>query len=330
MAVTCFYIISGFYMAMVISNNYRSADTWPWRFYASRALRLFPTYWAVLLLAVVTTLAIQGPAWLLNLNHSSNPVSWLLVVASNASIWGLDVVNFVAKAQLTNHTLIRLVGPAWTLAIELQFYAVAPFVVTRSLRVCLAVLAAALLVHFSLFHVQAGLRWYLAPSAWCYFFLGAVSYRLMRRFKELAHLRAVALGGLLVLIPLAFAARIWITEDVDQPLVWLFVLVFAAVVPFLFYATASNAPDNSLGALSYPMYLVHSPLLVVFAAIFAGNDNEIYKLGFWPCALIFVTIIAVSLVVHFGIEEPIDKVRHRLRRQATSRTSVTTQATARA
>src|SRR5579884_1438107 len=42
-AVQIFYLISGFYMALVLSSRYDA----PKAFYLSRFLRIFPTYWIV-------------------------------------------------------------------------------------------------------------------------------------------------------------------------------------------------------------------------------------------------------------------------------------------
>jgi peptidoglycan/LPS O-acetylase OafA/YrhL len=51
-AVTAFYVISGFYMSLVLDTKYtgrRGLLT----FYSNRALRLFPVYWIVLLLTAI-------------------------------------------------------------------------------------------------------------------------------------------------------------------------------------------------------------------------------------------------------------------------------------
>src|SRR5262245_47535053 len=54
-AVQIFYIISGFYMEMVLSGRYASARD----FYLSRFLRIFPTYW-VILGAILLLSAVSG------------------------------------------------------------------------------------------------------------------------------------------------------------------------------------------------------------------------------------------------------------------------------
>jgi peptidoglycan/LPS O-acetylase OafA/YrhL len=42
LAVQAFYVISGFYMALVLSTKYSDHAS---DFYAARALRIFPIYW---------------------------------------------------------------------------------------------------------------------------------------------------------------------------------------------------------------------------------------------------------------------------------------------
>jgi peptidoglycan/LPS O-acetylase OafA/YrhL len=48
LAVEGFFVISGFYMALILSERY---DGRVGNFYQARALRIFPMYWAVLMIA---------------------------------------------------------------------------------------------------------------------------------------------------------------------------------------------------------------------------------------------------------------------------------------
>ena len=56
-AVQCFFAISGFYMALVLGERYGDVRG----FYFNRALRLFPTYWAVVLLTIVLAAIARQP-----------------------------------------------------------------------------------------------------------------------------------------------------------------------------------------------------------------------------------------------------------------------------
>ena len=48
-AVRLFYIISGFYMALILGKKYPLNRQGLWIFYTNRAARIFPVYWVVLI-----------------------------------------------------------------------------------------------------------------------------------------------------------------------------------------------------------------------------------------------------------------------------------------
>src|ERR1700719_752278 len=56
-AVQTFFVLSGFYMALVLSRKY--ADKGPITFYRARFLRLFPAYWLACLLTIAVAIATQ-------------------------------------------------------------------------------------------------------------------------------------------------------------------------------------------------------------------------------------------------------------------------------
>src|SRR6267154_1532992 len=51
-AVQSFYIISGFYMGLILNEKYVTANSYK-LFISNRFLRIFPTYWIVLVLIVL-------------------------------------------------------------------------------------------------------------------------------------------------------------------------------------------------------------------------------------------------------------------------------------
>jgi peptidoglycan/LPS O-acetylase OafA/YrhL len=59
LAVESFFVISGFYMQLILSTKYtkeRLGNTWVWQFYKARYLRLLPVYWVGCLLALGSAL----------------------------------------------------------------------------------------------------------------------------------------------------------------------------------------------------------------------------------------------------------------------------------
>ena len=91
-AVQSFYIISGFYMAMILSERYKDKLYF---FYTNRILRLYPIYWVVLLLSVVLAYVFHfGPFAMYEYYHLTPFTSFFLSL-SNIFMLGQDIVMFL-------------------------------------------------------------------------------------------------------------------------------------------------------------------------------------------------------------------------------------------
>src|SRR3981081_2651731 len=137
-AVKLFFIISGFYMAMVF-HKYGSARG----FYLSRSMRLFPIYWLAIIGCVLSASVLgqdRIPPFIdFSLWHQVHGlVAKILLVFSNMSFLGLDFSFFFCVApDGASFSLISMSGcppghflgiekaviipPAWTLALEWYF-----------------------------------------------------------------------------------------------------------------------------------------------------------------------------------------------------------------
>lgn len=284
-AVLAFFIVSGFYMAMVISEKYAPAGGhWARNFYWHRFLRLAPAYYFFLLFSIWWFVATHNPAGFWNVD-----APWpqrLMLAMLNFGVVGQDVFQLVCTSA-SQHTATLLVngvrkiagpamldcsqmiiGQAWSLGSEIVFYAMAPFVVRSPLRIA-ALLVASLAVRIGV--VALGLRsgiwdyWFL-PATLCMFMAGALSYHAWRRFKP-----PPALGWpVLVAIAIWFATTAWQNGVVlpsppnwaiDQPQHWIALILFAVAVPPIFAATRDLRLDRRIGELSYPFYLCHGLII---------------------------------------------------------------------
>jgi len=318
-AVQAFFMISGFYIALILNRKYcfRGATK---LFYQQRYLRLAPMYW----LAILTTYAASAlysaasrhPAGKLQIwaayGHDMSLAGVALLAVTHASMLGLDGLMF---CEFSGHPLaphftmdwttaalpaVRFMPlpPAWSLSVELLFYMVAPLLVRRSVRLQLAVAAAAFLAR-----VAAMRLLHLPPDPWNsrffpfeagLFILGSVAFRALPAATWLID-RAPALRWALlgVILPaMAFYGRIPLAEDVRH---WAFLAGTLVAIPLLFAASRRSAADRWIGEMSYPLYLIHQVVLFMAEPLTrrlggAALDAEILLLPLGAAALLYAVV----------------------------------------
>jgi peptidoglycan/LPS O-acetylase OafA/YrhL len=120
-------------------------------------------------------------------------------------------------------------------------------------------------------------------------------YRSMRERSSAAGTQRIAFAGLIVLTLILSAL----------PGGWMIRIAFYAycgwALPLAFQLTRSNRVDRYLGELSYPIYLAH--LLVISVALYSGWSG--YRLA----ALILTLVAIAAVVLHEGIQKPVDRYR---------------------
>lgn len=127
--VDLFFVLSGFLITGILADTRNNQHRFR-NFYARRTLRIFPLYYAVVALAVfvLPEFHFRGAQRM----PDPGPQQWWF--------W-LYLSNFLsAQTSRVGHVLI---GPAWSLAIEEQFYLLWPLLVltlsrTAMLRICFA------------------------------------------------------------------------------------------------------------------------------------------------------------------------------------------------
>jgi peptidoglycan/LPS O-acetylase OafA/YrhL len=188
-AVRSFYLISGFYMAMVIANTYSKIPNGARLFYMNRAVRLFPAY--IVVLAGAAALQLTG--------HFDTPIEYLWTGSkaySGSASWGYALTSFIndlllvpAPIQLMVYgsslrpplSTEMLILPAYTVGVEMLFYALAPFIVMRSWRFLTTLFVASFGLHIA--PAVMGLPWRpfqydFFPGVLVFFIAGVIVYRL--------------------------------------------------------------------------------------------------------------------------------------------------------
>src|SRR5260221_2529749 len=176
-AVLAFFIISGFYMAMVLTEKYSTAKP----FYAGRFLRLYPAYVAVATFMVLWFILTNSPTAFTT--RLPVPLGEQAVLAFlNVAVVGQDLYEFSRNAFGSGEFLNAqwmLVGQAWSLSSEILFYCLAPFVVRSAARI-MALLVLALATRWALIG-WLGLSspvwgYFFFPGTLCMFLLGSLAY----------------------------------------------------------------------------------------------------------------------------------------------------------
>ncbi len=324
-AVQMFYLISGFYMALVLNTKYRTADA-NWTFYTNRFLRLWPAAVIVNLLVVLSFLAI-GEVRLFGLTEGIGAFlarlgaldggALVFLAFTNLFVVGQDLLWFLGFAPGGvgfapfgsaghNGSALSLNHPLFTVAIEAVYYALSPFVLRRGWRAAAGFVALGALYHALVFVTGASnLIWgyHFVASAAYFYFMGACAYHLYRWLEQAPVRRRLtarpalawsfAVGGLLLLLPIY-----WL-----MPRNTLFMApVLALVVPVLFTLTRQRRADRMVGELSFGVYLAHYPILLLLGPLVGPLG-----LWLWTSAL----SLAAALLLYWLVEQPIDRWRQR-------------------
>ena len=297
LGVQLFFVISGFVIFMTLERAKAPLD-----FVVSRFSRLFPTYWTAVIVTACLLAALELPGF------QPTPTQ---VLANFSMVHELFLVESIDGVYWSLE--IELIFYVWMLALWVAGWLRAPVLLFASWLVVATV--AQLAARHAGLSIPHGISHVLLFKWIPWFALGIAAYliyrqphRLARKPIVLAGVAITAIGisdgglglaplALVCFVAVALAARGRIAFLNWRPLVW-------------------------LGAISYPLYLLHDKIGWV----------TMLHLEVWsvPPALAVLAAVAMSLaaafVVHLLVERPMtrwlrDRYRRRRQRQATAAVS---------
>ncbi len=308
MSVESFYMLSGFYMALILETKYRERAG---VFYFNRFIRLFPLYWLLLAVAVLGGFAYWavaghplGPlaAWI----KSENKLHLAWAGFSNLMMVGSDWAELISNLQQTGKSgvdRLLFIPPVWSLAIEITFYLGAPLVLRASRLIQLSLFGAALLLRMLIWHLHAG-QWsdwlyYFAPATWVFFMGGVMAWhaytwlQTCSWFGSFGKRLGWVLTATLCALILFYTQLGWL--HFDDPV---YFILLGAALPFIFAATRESPVDASLAAWSYPIYLAHWVVISFSTPLrhFIAKPHQIYVVLAGTLVLSYVAIRADRLV----------------------------------
>jgi peptidoglycan/LPS O-acetylase OafA/YrhL len=302
LAVQMFFVISGFYMSLVLTEKYRAHSGWVWRFYVSRYLRLWPPY----LVALISTALV----WTNNIGDLSwGPWQHNLFKLSGFSLIGIDLTAFYtigtgyeAHGQLP-------IQQAWSLGTELWFYLLVPALALVRTR-WLVALGGALLAARIAAMTLPSFPWQqrLFPLELYFFVLGMLAHR--------AYAATLSGGPIFGRTTLALAVALVVFSHYSETFggwtpvnALILTAALATLLPFVFAYCRASRVDRTIGDFSYPIYLVH---MTVLAAVPLARAH---------IGLTVLLVLAAAVPLVFLVERPIDRWRARLLEPRVHRTA---------
>lgn len=304
-AVWVLFILAGFFAAMTLNekDKYKSYKNYLF----TRMLRIYPTYYLVLILALI----FFNYAYIANF---PNIKSFYSIFIFQLPLLGVDNslnLNLTSDGSLRftssyyDSLMYRgliLVPTAWMLGIMMSFYIVAPFLVRRSIR-----------FHLALTAFGVGSEVVLSTIGWnpylilrlpfvqlAYFLAGSLAYQLYLRLKPIKlHPSISFLAVISVFVITIFYDYLPIgplTQIHPAHLKLYYFLIITLSLPFMM--ALPTRFDAQLTAISYPMILIHPLVAASLRPIITAELT---------LATTIISFILSILIVY--LLRPIEKIR---------------------
>lgn len=268
--VQLFFVISGFviYFTLDKSKNWRD-------FSFSRFSRLYPAYWAILALLIIKDILSTNPIW-----------------------WGGYTVNLTMLQKFLGYPDIDIVF--WSLAIELNFYIIMIILFTTRIMqkittitliwLLIASLYAMINQHPGISFLPDFIYTYLILPHAPYFITGIMFYLAQKDGLKPEHIAIISCALIAIYIDGGMEAGI---------IAVIIFTVFGLATTGVLHFTISRW-TLWLGAISYPLYLVHRNL--GYEALFSLD-----RLGFHSTLsfiLVLTGALLLSSVLTYLVEQP--------------------------
>lgn len=266
-AVDFFFVLSGFLMGSIILKHHAETGFLK-SFYTRRAARIIPIYFVVITLTLTLAALTAVHPWA---EHPFSPPTYFLFLT-----------NFALSFSDGGGEWLK---PAWTLAVEEQFYLLLPLIIIFTPRrfllgTLVALCAAALLYRAALHGINPVAALTLLPGRMDLLFGGVILAYVMQHHDLTRHPRAIRLTPLVALC--ALLAITLVSRDHLFPVLnpTLLTIGFGAFLLAVLYGAPEGRRYRSpllgfFGRISYALYLIHQPVAGLLHGLVLGSAPDV-------------------------------------------------------
>ena len=318
-AVDFFFMLSGFVLSYAYDNRWKMMSLKT--FFTRRLIRLHPMLIAGAVIGTITFCADSCRQW----DGTTTPITWVMA-AMLLTMFIIPALPGSPYEVRGNGEMFPLNGPGWSLFFEYIGNILYAFVIRRLPTKALAVLAATLTVAHACFFIgdisgydgvsvgwtidavnfAGGLLRMLLP-----FTIGMLLARIFKPGK-IKYAFGISTVTLITVFALPYIDP---ADDISLNSLYEFIcitLIFPAVV---WIGACGSCKDNAagrinkfLGDISYPLYIVHYPLMYLFYRWLI--DKHLYTFGdTWGVAIIIIiTCILLAYTILKIYDEPVRRL----------------------
>jgi len=297
-AVICFFMLSGYWITFMYENKYKKFKSLK-VFYISRIWRLFPVFLLFNVIAFVLSYFFNYPVF--------------QIITSQTFL--MQVLFWIANFLILGYNIIKppILGTAWSLDVELQFYLVYLALILLFKKSNYPVLLISLIISaiISIFYhhgmLQKTLIYYLF-----FFLIGILIYLKDLQFNKKLEITGTLLFLVILNINYLFPGlrKITIGNHFTIYNIHLNEILPIFLIPLISNSLKNKSTklDRTLGDMSFVLYLCHWVLIIPYDYFIEGA-NMVNRTPF-TLGYIIVTLVMSYLIYEF-YDKPIDNLRRK-------------------
>ena len=268
-------------------------------FYISRLWRIFPMFYFFSILGLIVTLEFYPdfPSVIMSLDF------WPKISAFSSNL-------FILCNAFPKH---RILGPSWSLEVEILFYLLFPFIALvikkNKFNVIILTILFFLISVYIILNYKTQFEYNGLPYIFLFLF-GVLAYNYHLTFPKKLEVFSAAVFILILLFNYTMSSlhHALMEDGTYFNFITLLLVVFS--IPTLINSVyiKTNPKDKLLGDLSFIVYLCHWVWIEAYYVLIHGQHPAIVKFGY-SIAVFAITAIT-SYLAYIYLDRPIEKKRH--------------------